>query len=63
MNSIDLDDDLQVYYILCFITDVFEIAFGEGAINKDFSYEEVKDKLLSYANDSMPNDEEVSDAR
>ena len=53
MNSIDLDYDLQVYNFLCFIRDVFEIAFGEGAINKDFSYDEVIDKLLSYANEEV----------
>jgi len=60
LNSIDLDDNVQVYKILCFIRDVFEIAFGEGAIGKDFSYDEVVDKLREFANDST-QEEEVSD--
>ena len=33
-----------------FIEEVFEIAFGDDAINREFSYEEVLDELLKFSN-------------
>jgi len=32
-----------------FIENVFEIAFGDGAMNKDFTYQEVLDKLDEFS--------------
>ena len=32
-----------------FIEEVFEIAFGDDAINRDFSYEEVLEELKEFA--------------
>lgn len=32
-----------------FITEVFEIAFGDDAINRDFSHEEVLEELKEFA--------------
>ena len=32
-----------------FIEEVFEIAFGDNAINRDYSYDEVIDQLLEFS--------------
>ena len=32
-----------------FIENVFEVAFGDNAINKDFTYQEVLDKLDEFS--------------
>jgi len=32
-----------------FVEDVFEIAFGDDAINRDFSYEEVLERLREFS--------------
>ena len=32
-----------------FVEDVFEIAFGDNAINRDFSYEEVLERLREFS--------------
>ena len=37
-----------------FIEDVFEIAFGDNAINRDFSFEEVVERLQQFSDGSNP---------
>tara|TARA_A100000171_G_C1996275_1_gene79697 strand:- start:146 stop:337 length:192 start_codon:yes stop_codon:yes gene_type:complete len=36
-----------------FIEKVFEIAFGDDAINRSFTYEEVIEKLQEYSDNSL----------
>ena len=36
-----------------FIEEVFEIAFGENAINRDFSMGEVLDKLMEFSDNAL----------
>ena len=40
------DDRVEAVW---FIENVFEVAFGHGAINKDFTYQEVLDKLDEFS--------------
>ena len=39
-----------------FIEEVFEIAFGDDAINRDFSYEEVLERLREFSDESFAMD-------
>ena len=41
-----------------FIEEVFEIAFGDNAINRDFSMGEVLDKLMEFSNNALKYEEE-----
>ena len=41
-----------------FVREVFEIAFGENAINRDFSYKEVLDQLLEFSNHALKWEEQ-----
>ena len=36
-----------------FIEEVFEIAFGENAINRDFSFEEVLETLTKFSDNAL----------
>ena len=36
-----------------FIEEVFEIAFGDDAINRNFEYEEVLEELKKFSDDSL----------
>ena len=36
-----------------FIEEVFEIAFGDNAINRNFEYEEVIAELRKFSNDAL----------
>lgn len=36
-----------------FIEEVFEIAFGNNAINKDYSYNEVLKQLMQFSNNAF----------
>ena len=36
-----------------FIEEVFEIAFGENAINRDFSFEEVLETLMEFSDNAL----------
>ena len=36
-----------------FIEEVYEIAFGDNAINRDFSFEEVLQELLRFSDDAL----------
>lgn len=36
-----------------FIEEVFEIAFGENAINRDFSYDEVLETLTEFSDNAL----------
>ena len=36
-----------------FIEEVFEIAFGDNAINRDYSMGEVLDKLMEFSNNAL----------
>ena len=40
-----------------FIEEVFEIAFGDNAINRDFSMGEVLDKLMELSNNALKYEE------
>jgi hypothetical protein len=40
-----------------FIEEVFEIAFGDNAINRDFSHREVLDKLMEFSNNALKYEE------
>ena len=40
-----------------FIEEVFEIAFGENAINRDFSMGEVLDRLMEFSNNALNYEE------
>ena len=39
------------------IEEVFEIAFGDNAINRDFSMGEVLDRLMVFSNNALKYDE------
>ena len=41
-----------------FIEEVFEIAFGDNAINRDFSMGEVLDRLMEFSNNALKYEEE-----
>ena len=41
-----------------FIDEVFEIAFGDNAINRDYSYDEVIDRLLEFSNHALKWEEQ-----
>ncbi len=41
-----------------FVEDVFEIAFGDNAINRDFSYEEVLERLREFSDKALEDDDE-----
>ena len=36
-----------------FIEEVFEIAFGENAINRDFTFEEVLETLMEFSDNAL----------
>ena len=40
-----------------FIEEVFEIAFGDNAINRDYSMGEVLDRLMEFSNNALKNEE------
>ena len=40
-----------------FIEEVYEIAFGDNAINRDFSMGEVLDKLMEFSNNALKYEE------
>ena len=40
-----------------FIEEVFEVAFGDDAINRDFSYEEVLARLLEFSDKALENED------
>ena len=40
-----------------FIEEVYEIAFGDDAINRDFSYEEVLGQLREFSDKALENDD------
>ena len=39
-----------------FIENVFEIAFGDNAINRNFTYEEVVEKLREFSDNALKNE-------
>lgn len=41
-----------------FIEQVYEIAFGDDAINRDFSYAEVLEELKRFSDEALGNDED-----
>ena len=41
-----------------FIEEVFEIAFGDNAINRDYSMGEVLDRLMEFSNNALKYEEE-----
>ena len=49
--------DLLVRYSE-FIEDVYEIAFGDDAINREFTYDEVLTKLREFSDKALVSDEE-----
>ena len=40
-----------------FIEEVFEIAFGDNAINRDYSIGEVLDRLMEFSNNALKYEE------
>ena len=44
--TMNRDDRVEATW---FIENVFEVAFGDDAINKDFTYQEVLDKLDEFS--------------
>ena len=44
--TMNRDDRVEASW---FIENVFEVAFGDDAINKDFTYQEVLDKLDEFS--------------
>ena len=40
-----------------FISDVYELAYGDDAINKDYSSEEVLETLRGYSEDALSYDQ------
>ena len=40
-----------------FIEEVFEIAFGDNAINRDYSMGEVLDRLMEFSNNALKYEE------
>lgn len=43
-----------------FIEDAFEIAFGDNAIYKDYSFKEVLERLRDFSNKAYAYDQEVN---
>ena len=41
-----------------FIEQIYEIAFGDNAINKGYSQEDVIERLLDYSNNALKYEEE-----
>jgi len=41
-----------------FVEEVFEIAFGDNAINRNYSYDEVIDQLLEFSNHALKYEEQ-----
>ena len=41
-----------------FVMQVFEIAFGDDALEKDYSYEDVIDQLLEFSNHALKYEEQ-----
>ena len=41
-----------------FIEEVFEIAFGDDAINKDYSYDDVINQLIEFSNHALKYEEQ-----
>ena len=41
-----------------FIEEVFEIAFGDDAINKDYSYDDVINQLVEFSNHAFKYEEQ-----
>ena len=41
-----------------FIENVYEIAFGDDAINKDYSFQEVIDKLREFSDNALKWEEQ-----
>ena len=44
-----------------FIEEVFEIAFGDNAINRDYSMGEVLDRLMEFSNNALKYEEGEED--
>jgi len=61
----DYDDDLinKLEDLLNFIEAVYEIAFGDDAINRDFSQKEVLDRLRTFAYNDLKWTEHVEEAQ
>ena len=61
----DYDDDLinKLEDLLNFIEAVYEIAFGDDAINRDFSQKEVLDRLKTFAYNDLKWTEYVEEAQ
>tara|TARA_R100001480_G_C4710318_1_gene178659 strand:- start:107 stop:367 length:261 start_codon:yes stop_codon:yes gene_type:complete len=61
----DYDDDLinKLEDLLNFIEAVYEIAFGDDAINRDFSQREVLDRLRTFAYNDLKWTEYVEEAQ
>ena len=51
MHNVNITDDELIEKE--FIEEVFEIAFGDDAINRDYTYQEVLTKLKEFSNDSL----------
>ena len=47
----DLDDIIEMEQE--FVEDIFEIAFGDDAINKEYTHEEVVKKIRSYSDNEL----------
>lgn len=46
-------DVLSIKEAIYFIDEVFEIAFGDNAVNKDYSVEEVLDQIKEFSDKSL----------
>ena len=44
-----------------FIEEVYEIAFGDNAINREFTQQDVLDQLRQFSDDSCEKHEELND--
>ena len=52
------DDDLKAFEtVKTFLEEAYEIAFGDEAINRDFSPEEVIEELQSFSDKALKYDE------
>ena len=51
------DEEQAIMNMEYFIEEVYEIAFGDNAINRDFNYEEVLEVLREYSKRSLIYDE------
>ena len=51
------DEEIESMKQAVFIEEVFEIAFGDNAINRHFSYQEVLDTLKDFAEKSWMYEE------